>query len=115
RPASGEVVLVAGPDLPCAAEEVAEVAKVHRRVRCLEGSAASVAAVLAALDGARLAHLAAHGSFRADNPQLSSLRLADGPLTVYDLETLSSPPPVLVLSACDTGLSQVRPGEEVQG
>jgi CHAT domain-containing protein len=39
----------------------------------------------------------------------------DGPLTVYDLERLPRLPRVLVLSACDTGLSQVRPGEEVQG
>jgi hypothetical protein len=53
--------------------------------------------------------------FRADNPQLSSLRLADGPLTGYDLEGLSSPPRVVVLSACDAGLTGVRSGEEVQG
>ena len=30
--------------------------------------------------------MAAHGVFRDDNPLLSSLRLSDGDLTVYDLE-----------------------------
>ena len=33
-----------------------------------------------------LVHLACHGSFRTDNPLFSTLSLADGPLTVYDLE-----------------------------
>ena len=42
-------------------------------------------------DGAALVHLAAHGDVRADNPLFSSLLLADGPLTVYDLERLPAP------------------------
>jgi hypothetical protein len=58
---------------------------------------------------------AAHGRFRADNPLLSRLQLADGPLTVYDLEALQRPPGCLVLSACDAGVSDVRPGDELMG
>jgi CHAT domain-containing protein len=83
--------------------------------RHLRGDDATVAAVLPVLAGARVAHIAAHGLFRADNPQLSSLRLADGPLTGYDLEGLAGPPGTVVLSACDAGLTGVRSGEEVQG
>jgi CHAT domain-containing protein len=71
--------------------------------------------VSAALDGAGLVHIAAHGRFRADNPLFSCLQLADGPLTVYDLEGLRRAPRTLVLSACDSGLSAVRPGDEVMG
>jgi CHAT domain-containing protein len=109
------VVLVAGPGLPGADAEVAALAAALPGATHLRGDAATVGAVLPALAGARVAHIAAHGLFRADNPQLSSLRLADGPLTGYDLEGLASPPRVVVLSACDAGLTGVRSGEEVQG
>ena len=115
RRGEGAVVVAAGPGLADAEREAAAVAGVHAAARRLDGSNATVAAVLAAMDGARLAHVAAHGTFRADQPQLSALRLADGPLTVYDLETLATPPHTLVLTACDVGLSRVHSGEEVQG
>ena len=49
---------------------------------------ATAARVLDAIDGARVVHFAAHGTFRADSPLFSALRLDDGPLTVYDLERL---------------------------
>ena len=41
--------------------------------------------------------------------------LADGPLTVYDLEGLRRAPHTLILSACESGLSDVRPGDELMG
>jgi CHAT domain-containing protein len=81
----------------------------------LTGGRATVAAALAALDGAGSAHIATHGEFRADNPLFSFLQLVDGPLTVYDLSALRRPPRLLILSACDTGLSTVHPGDELQG
>jgi len=59
--------------------------------------------------------VAAHGTFRADNPQFSSLHLADGPLTVYDLERIVRPPEWIVLSACEAGRSEVHPGDELMG
>jgi hypothetical protein len=109
------MVVVEGPGLPGAAGEVAALAGRHPDAACLAGPAATVAAVAAALDGAGLAHVAAHGAFRVDNPLFSSLQLADGPLTVYDLEGLRRAPRRLVLSACDSGLSGVRPGDELMG
>ncbi len=48
-------------------------------------------------------------------PLFSSLRLADGPLTVYDLERLRTPPDVLVLSACDGARNGVTGGDELVG
>lgn len=109
------VVLVAGPNLEHAAGEVAALGRLYRGSRRLTGPRATTAAVLSALDGAGLAHIAAHGRFRADNPLFSCLELADGPVTVYDLESLSRAPATLVLAACDAGLSQVRPGDELMG
>jgi CHAT domain-containing protein len=114
--ASGRgVVLVAGPDLPGAEAEVAALARLLPGARVLTGAAAAADAVRRAIDGAALVHIAAHGNFRVDNPLFSSLRLADGPLTVHDLERLERAPDVLVLSACDSGRSATRPGEEVMG
>lgn len=114
-PRHGRVVIVEGPGLPGAAGEVAALAGRYPEATCLAGRAATVAAVGAALGGAGLAHVAAHGAFRVDNPLFSALQLADGPLTVYDLEGLARAPRRLVLSACDSGLSGVRPGDELMG
>jgi len=112
---SGPTVLAAGPGLPAAAAEVAALAEHYGDALALTGAAATAPAVLAGADGARLVHLAAHGCFRADNPLFSCLELADGPLMVYDLEMLRAAPRQLVLSACDSGLSDVRPGDELMG
>ncbi len=113
--AGSDVVLVAGPGLPHAAAEVKELARRYPDARCVSGEDATVGTVSAAVDGARLAHIACHGRFRADNPMFSCLHLANGPLTVYDLERLGKPPETIVLSACDSGLSEVHPGDELMG
>lgn len=110
-----KVVLIAGPGLPHAVKEVARLARRYPDATRLVGKRAGTKDVLAALDGAALAHVAAHGTFRADNPLFSALQLADGPVTVYDLESLRRPPEVLLLSACESGLSAVRPGDELMG
>ena len=112
---ASDVVLVAGPGLGHASAEVAALASVHGGARVLTGQAATTEAVLAAMDGASLAHIAAHGRFRADNPLFSCLELVDGPLTVYDLEGLTHVPETLVLAACDSGVSDVQPGDELMG
>src|SRR5205085_3662887 len=111
----GGVVLVAGPDVPHAPDELDALARLYPSARRIDAADAAAATVLAAIDGARLAHVAAHGNFRADNPLFSSLRVADGPVTVYDFEALRRAPATLVLSACESGLSDVRPGDELMG
>ncbi len=108
-------VLVAGPGLAHAHAEIDDLSRVYPRAQKLAGAHATGNRFARAASGAGLVHVAAHGSFRDDNPLLSSLRLADGPLTVYDLEALDSPPRCLILSACEGGLSAVRPGEELMG
>jgi CHAT domain-containing protein len=119
RPAiagAGAVVLVAGPRVAHAAEEISRIRSAfYPRARMLEGPAATTRAVARAFERRRLAHVAAHGTFRADNPQFSSLELADGPLTVYDIERIARPPEWMVLSACDAGRSEVHPGDELMG
>ena len=113
--ADGEVVLISGPAPEHAAAEVAALHRQFPDARALTGADATVAGALAALDGASWGHLACHGTFRADNPLFSHLSLADGPLTVADLSALRRPPSLLMLSSCDSGLSAVHPGDELQG
>ncbi|HET9051347.1 MAG TPA: CHAT domain-containing protein [Candidatus Dormibacteraeota bacterium] len=115
RPAVARVVAIAAPGVPGADAEARMVGRLHPGRRLLRGSRARCRAVLRAMDGATLAHVAAHGVFRADNPLFSHLQLADGPLMVYDIEALATPPRVLVLSACDAAVSDVRPGDELMG
>ena len=109
------VLVAAGPGLPFAEAEAHAVALLHRGGQALTGSSATAAAVLAGLGSADIAHLAAHGAFRADNPLFSSLEFVDGALTVYDVELLERAPTMCVLSACESGLSDVRAGDELMG
>ena len=109
------VVLAAGPELPGALAELAALSTVYPSARVFGGSEARVDAVLAALEGADVAHLACHGTFRVDNPMFSSLRLADGMLTVFDLEKLRQAPRLVVLAACDVGTAAVSAGDELLG
>ncbi len=109
------VALVAGPRLPGAETEVGQLAALYPRATVLTGERATVAGVVAALEKADLAHLAAHGTFRADSPLFSSVLLHDGPLTVYDLERLRRAPSVVVLSACDAAVAAVHEGDDLLG
>jgi CHAT domain-containing protein len=108
-------LLVAGPDLRHAIPEVAELAEIYPGSSPLTGQEATVDTTLRALDGAELAHLAAHGHHDRDNVLFSRLDLADGPLMAYDVQRLSTAPKQVVLSACDVGRTVVRPGDEILG
>ncbi|MWA00128.1 CHAT domain-containing protein [Actinomadura sp. LD22] len=103
RPSGGRTVLVAGPGLAHAEREITALLDAHPGALVLDGPDARAEPVRDALDGAALAHIAAHGEFREGNALFSRLRLADGPLTVHDLDALAAPPRVVVLSACDIG------------
>jgi CHAT domain-containing protein len=108
-------LLVAGPGLDRAGAEVRAIAGLYDDAVTLTGGDARVEAAAGALRDCDRAHLACHGSFRADNPLFSALLLADGPLTVHDVESLGAGPRELVLSACDSGRTVVRAGDELLG
>ncbi|MEZ7002210.1 CHAT domain-containing protein [Streptomyces sp. AD55] len=137
-PPGGREVLVRGPGLAGGGAEVTELADRGgmgedpgardggeagagrgvlprgRRI-VLEGDAARVPRVLRELDGAALAHIAAHGTFRADSPLFSSLRMADGPLIAHDLERLRRSPYRIILSCCDTARFATVGADELLG
>ncbi|MFT4213152.1 MAG: CHAT domain-containing protein, partial [Microbacterium sp.] len=113
----GSLVLAAGPRLPHATEEVAHLAALARAagVPATVLPTATTGAVRAALSRHDVVHVACHGHHAADNPLFSGLELADGLLMGYDLLTVARPPRIVVLSACDLGISDVRPGDEALG
>ncbi|WP_341716122.1 CHAT domain-containing protein [Micromonospora sp. FIMYZ51] len=111
----GPPVLASGPRLPAGQAEVRRLARVLPGARLLTGPAATADALTAALDDAGMVHIAAHGRFRADNPQFSTLELAGGPLFAYEWERVGRPPGCVVLSACESGLTGLRPGDEIMG
>jgi tetratricopeptide (TPR) repeat protein len=114
-PRGRQVTLARGPGLVTDGAEVPLVAELYDEVTVLSGGEATAGRVLSALDGAWLAHIAAHGRFRADSPLFSSLRMHDGPLTVYDFEQLRRAPYRLVLSSCDSGVLAPVGADELLG
>ncbi len=109
------IVIAVGPDLPGAEREGRRIARLYPGADYLREREATCEAVSTRLAGASVAHVAAHGHARADNPLFSSLRLADGPLMVHELERLRPAPAVFVLPACDAGAHEVGYGDEIRG
>jgi CHAT domain-containing protein len=60
-------------------------------------------------------HLACHGTFDAERPERSGIVLADGTLTVREILGLRLDLDLVTLSACDSGVSRTRPGDELIG
>lgn len=114
-PAQRRVTLVIGPRLASGGAEVVQLRPRYPEAVTLGQGSATAEHVLSALDGAWLAHIAAHGTFRADNPLFSSIQLDDGPLTVHDFERLSRAPYRLVLSSCNSGVAAAVGADELLG
>jgi tetratricopeptide (TPR) repeat protein len=108
-------LLVAGPGNARGEAEVRTIAALLPRARVLTGADATPAATLAMLDGVAVGHFAAHGRLQSENALFSTLELAEGPLLGYDLRRVAGTPPMVVLSSCDLGLTDVRPGDENLG
>jgi tetratricopeptide (TPR) repeat protein len=114
-PAGGDVLLVAGPDLAGATAEIKALSSLHERPTVLAPPASTVDAVVDALRGAALVHLACHGYLRSDNPTFSSLLLSDGPLTLHELDLRGIAPHRMILAACDSAAGVSYEGDEVLG
>jgi len=68
---------------------------------------------------AELAHIAGHAFFDHDDPLASGIVLAEGDpegvLSARELISARLNTRLLVLSGCETGLQEVRPGDELVG
>jgi CHAT domain-containing protein len=103
-----------GDQLPYALHEAAQVAEILGGQAFLETAATldQLQQVSAATD---VLHLATHGDFNPQNPLFSSLALADGSLSTLDIFNLRLQASLVTLSACQTGRSLVKGGDELMG
>jgi CHAT domain-containing protein len=106
---------VAGEQLPRVYDELDAIGPLFPAATMLLDEQATRAQLFAHAPSADLLHLACHAQFRPDNPLFSSLRLGDGWLTVYDAYALDLACGLVTLSACETGVSSVAPGDELLG
>ncbi|WP_169313861.1 CHAT domain-containing protein [Stackebrandtia nassauensis] len=111
----GQPLLASGPDLSLAEAELDTISEHYYDPILLRDTEATPTAILSKLDGAPIAHLAAHGHHEPDNVLFSSLDLSGGPLMAYDIARLRTPPAHVTLSACDVGQSKVSVGDETLG
>ena len=100
---------------PRVADEVATVAPLFDDAIVLIDGDATRAGLVRHAPHVDLVHIACHGHFRSDNPFFSALHLADGWMVVRDAYDLRLNCALVTLSACETGLSAVAPGEDLVG
>lgn len=102
-----------------------QIPRVHEELQALDGlfaaakrftnDAATSEAVRQNCAGVDVLHLACHAQFRSDNPLFSSLVFGDGWFTARDAYRLKLNCGLVTLSACETGMNTVAPGDELMG
>jgi CHAT domain-containing protein len=114
---TGAALIFGVPDAraPFILDEVQAVAGILPRNKIFLGSNATAAKLREEGAHARLIHIATHGFFRQDNPMFSGIRLADGYLSLHDIDQLHLPAQLITLSGCATGLTVVAAGDELLG
>lgn len=80
-----------------------------------DGATTAVIAGRAADPTFGIVHIACHGRYDVDASTASGLLMADGTLTVEALSAAVIRAPLVVLSACESGLSEIRPAGELIG
>ncbi len=126
--ASGSEPAMKIPRLPATRTEVNEIAKLLRQNGVQPGVFLDLDANESLfrtrdLQGYQFVHLATHGLLNADHPESSGLLLSlvgnppemDGFLRTREIFNLRLGSPIVMLSACKTGLGQLRKGEGLIG
>ncbi|HIO39805.1 MAG TPA: CHAT domain-containing protein [Rhodospirillales bacterium] len=107
-------------DLPGAETEAKAIAKLWPDSKVVLRKHASESLIKKTASVFRYIHLASHGQFKPDAPMQSRMLLAadndnDGSLTVSEIYDLKLNADMVVLSACQTALGDVKNGDDVVG
>jgi CHAT domain-containing protein len=108
-------VALAGPDLARSNEEVLVIGGLWPKADVFANGHGRRSELVSALTSATVVHVAAHGHHQAENPLFSSIRLVDGPLFAYELDSTARAAEHVVLSACELGQATIRAGDEALG
>lgn len=116
-PAGGQALVVGDPtsDLPHARREARAVAAMLPGSTLLLEGQGTEQAVCERAGVSPVIHLAAHGIFDPKNPLNSRVLLAGDELTASELFALSLPGSLVVLSTCESAVSDIQGGDEQIG
>ena len=106
---------VADEQIPGVHEELRALDRIFPQARRFLDKTATAEVLLKNSTDVDVLHLACHAQFRSDNPLFSSLKLGDGWFTARDAYALKLNCGLVTLSACETGMNAVAPGEELMG
>lgn len=101
--------------IPQAQAEIELVATYFAEAERYHQELATISQLKKAAASSDVLHLATHGLFRPDNSFFSAIKLADGWLDVREIYRLNLAARLVVLSACESGVGEVRAGDEVVG
>jgi len=96
-------------------DEIRDVAAALGTKHAFLGADATLERLRSEASTARVLHIATHGMFRREQPMLSSIRLADTWLNLYDIYGLEMRAELVVLSTCESGTASVTAGDEILG
>jgi len=106
---------VADERIPGVHQELHALDQIFGEIKRYSDEAATAEVLRANADSVDVIHLACHAQFRSDNPLFSALKLTDGWFTARDAYGLKLNCGLVTLSACETGMNAVAPGDELMG
>ena len=101
--------------IPGVDKELQALDQIFGEIKQYSDEAATTEVLRANAAGVGVIHLACHAQFRSDNPLFSALRLGDGWFTARDTYGLKLNCGLVTLSACETGMNAIAPGDELMG
>ncbi len=115
KPGKALLMGYADEHIPLVDHEIDTLKGIFPKSKSFTGAAATFSAFIENAPKFDILHLACHGQFRPENPMFSSLHLADGWITVQDMQAQRLRAELVTLSACETGMNNIYAGEELLG
>jgi CHAT domain-containing protein len=96
-------------------EAVAVLEQIPVPTSAFVGDAATYGRLQEHASSSQFLHIASHAVFRPHQPMVSSIRLADHWMNLYDIYGLDIAAELVVLSACETGCAHVSGSDDALG